>query len=266
MAITDTSRFIHTIQSDVLSPNFYTEVLRNTEKNLCFTHRDEVAKELSPMIEKVISESEQYFVFRSREGILGKDLELKQAFLEAFPTGSCVVDWLVQDVSAQVNFFSIVSGENYPFISFRIIIGGEIEKGEAKASRHFHRDSAALTLVCSYAGPGMEWVANNNVNREIFEQRHMQKEGEPDELFIKDTSQIFQFPTMAVGILKGELRPDEKDLSAKAFTQDLMGLKFDVPFNIGKGLIHRGPPQPKDKKRLIVTVSSFTVPQGFVGE
>ncbi len=79
--------------------------------------------------------------------------------------------------------------------------------------RRFHIDRTHLRLLCTYRGPGTEWLTDAQVNRVA------QASGAPNDCIIRfgDPS---QFEPFWVGILKGDAYPG----------------------NAGHGLVHRSPP------------------------
>jgi hypothetical protein len=94
------------------------------------------------------------------------------------------------------------------------------------ACRKFHIDGYQYRLLCTYHGPGTQWVYNDNVNRKYL------GEGENDEI-IKDWSAIQQINTFDVAILKGEL-PHARN---------------------GKGIVHRSPPiEQYTERRLVLRI------------
>lgn len=76
--------------------------------------------------------------------------------------------------------------------------------------RRFHLDRTHMRLMCTYRGPGTEWLADAQVDRLA------QARGAPNEAIIR-FGEPSQFETFWVGILKGD------------------------PGNVGHGLVHRSP-------------------------
>ncbi|MCP5203354.1 MAG: DUF1826 domain-containing protein [Pseudomonadales bacterium] len=77
--------------------------------------------------------------------------------------------------------------------------------------RRFHLDRTHLRLLCTYRGPGTEWLTDSQVDREA------QARGAPNESIIR-FGQASRFEPFWVGIMRGD------------------------PGNIGNGLVHRSPP------------------------
>jgi len=79
--------------------------------------------------------------------------------------------------------------------------------------RRFHTDRNHLRLLCTYRGPGTEWLTNEQVDRLA------QSTGAPNEDIIR-IGTLSQFEPFWAGILKGDAYPG----------------------NAGHGLVHRSPP------------------------
>jgi hypothetical protein len=79
--------------------------------------------------------------------------------------------------------------------------------------RRFHVDRTHLRLLCTYRGPGTEWLTDAQVDRVA------QSSGAPNDDIIR-FAKPSQFEPFWVGILKGDAYPG----------------------NAGQGLVHRSPP------------------------
>lgn len=88
-----------------------------------------------------------------------------------------------------------------------------LEGKEDDGCRRFHTDRTHLRLLCTYLGPGTEWLTDAQVDRVA------QANGAPNEGIIR-RGEAMRFEPFWVGILKGD-----------AF-----------PGNAGRGLVHRSPP------------------------
>ena len=84
---------------------------------------------------------------------------------------------------------------------------------ESDDCRRFHVDYTHLRLLCTYRGPGTEWLTNKQVDR------FAQSSGAPNDAIIR-FGKPSQFEPFWVGILKGDAYPG----------------------NAGHGLVHRSPP------------------------
>ncbi len=133
------------------------------------------------------------------------------------------VDWislepLVNDIVRCCELFTGITNPQTLRLSLKVIT--------TDACRKFHVDGYPYRLLCSYHGPGTEWVYNENVNRKQLGL------GENKDI-IKDWNGIQRINTFDVAILKGEL-PNQRT---------------------GKGIVHRSPPiQHTGEKRLVLRI------------
>lgn len=79
--------------------------------------------------------------------------------------------------------------------------------------RRFHADRTHLRLLCTYRGPGTQWLRDEQVDRTAL------TSGAPNERIVR-VGQPLPFEPFWVGILKGDAYPG----------------------NAGRGLVHRSPP------------------------
>jgi len=100
-------------------------------------------------------------------------------------------------------FFSVSGGRD-------VVL--RLETTDDDGCRRFHVDRTHLRLLCTYRGPGTEWLTNEQVDRDA------QGNGAPNERIIR-FGEPSRFEPFWVGILKGD-----------AF-----------PGNAGLGLVHRSP-------------------------
>jgi hypothetical protein len=100
-------------------------------------------------------------------------------------------------------FFSVSGGRD-------VVL--RLETTDDDGCRRFHVDRTHLRLLCTYRGPGTEWLTNEQVDR------HAQGNGAPNEKIIR-FGEPSRFEPFWVGIMKGD-----------AF-----------PGNAGLGLVHRSP-------------------------
>ena len=81
------------------------------------------------------------------------------------------------------------------------------------ACRRYHVDRTHLRLLCTYRGPGTEWLSDDQVDRDA------QNSGAPNDDILR-FGEPARFEAFWVGILKGHAYPG----------------------NAGRGLVHRSPP------------------------
>ncbi len=84
---------------------------------------------------------------------------------------------------------------------------------DGNGCRRFHVDRTRLRLLCTYRGPGTEWLTDAQVDRAA------QRSGASNVRIIRFGEQV-RFQPFWVGILKGDAYPG----------------------NAGRGLVHRSPP------------------------
>ena len=88
-----------------------------------------------------------------------------------------------------------------------------LETKEDDGCRRFHVDRTHLRLLCTYRGPGTEWLTDAQVDRVA------QASGAPNDRIVR-SGEPSQFEPFWVGVLKGDAYPG----------------------NAGHGLVHRSPP------------------------
>jgi hypothetical protein len=101
-------------------------------------------------------------------------------------------------------FFEITQGRD---------VTVRLETTATDGCQRFHVDQTHLRLLCTYRGPGTEWLPDAQVDRAA------QANGAPNNGIIR-FGRPSQFKSFWVGILKGGAYPD----------------------NSGRGLVHRSPP------------------------
>lgn len=108
--------------------------------------------------------------------------------------------------------------------------------------RKFHVDYVGLRLLCTYAGPGTEWIPNEAVRREILER--------PDLSIAATNRAIVACPGGVWSAARGEV----------------LLLKGEAwPGNAGNGAVHRSPPiEAAGARRLLLTLDSHQAQGGSV--
>ncbi len=103
-----------------------------------------------------------------------------------------------------------------------------LETTDQDGCRRFHADRTHLRLLCTYRGPGTEWLTNTQVDRDA------QYAGAPNEEILRFGAPS-QLQTFWVGILKGSAYPGNTD----------------------HGLVHRSPPVANSGQvRVLVCLDS----------
>ena len=96
----------------------------------------------------------------------------------------------------------------------------------------FHVDRVPVRMICTYEGPGTEWLPERAINREKLGSGAC---GHTDETsgLILDSAAIQSIPSYAIALLKGELWEG----------------------NEGRGAVHRSPgTTPRYPRRLLLTL------------
>ncbi len=104
--------------------------------------------------------------------------------------------------------------------------------------KRFHVDRLRLRLLCTYRGPGTDWVPEAFVDRQAVYDAASPAHANNAAL-VRDVDEIRRVPTGAVAILKGDAYPG----------------------NDGKGIIHRSPPiMHLGARRLVLTIDDLIAP------
>ncbi len=99
----------------------------------------------------------------------------------------------------------------------------------------FHVDRIGLRLICTWQGPGTEWLEHADVDRRFL---GFGSQGVPDECsgLLRAGAQIYRMQTFDIGLFKGELWPG----------------------NAGRGAVHRSPEvKPLSPHRIVVTLDEL---------
>jgi hypothetical protein len=154
------------------------------------------------------------------------------------------------------------TGDRRPFVSLRTIDESYFRPGAASVSSHLHVDTATVTLACTYVGAGTQWTPDGNVRRAEFRSRKMQRPDEPVDRLLVDPAVLTESPRFEISVLKGEIREHE-DEHSREFLGNFLDPAEIAPYNVGGGLVHRGP-GASGRTRLLLTVSSMRVPRSGV--
>ena len=125
---------------------------------------------------------------------------------------------LAEDIQMLVNLFCGISDASHARIRL-----GRIEND---ACRLFHADSLHMRMLCTYAGPGTEWLDSDNARHEELGSRGRTIE-ETNAAIVIDPAQIRHVAPWHVAVFTGRLRPDTPPL------------------------IHRSAPVPTEKEHRI---------------
>lgn len=109
---------------------------------------------------------------------------------------------LAGDIIHLASLFAQISGTKHPRVRF--------ERVEDDACALFHADSLNLRLLCTYAGPGTEWLENSNTRRHELglQSRPL---AEANRAIVIDSSKIRSIPAWHAAIFAGRSRPGAED-------------------------------------------------------
>lgn len=183
-----------------------TEILRH-DVNLAVWQRNP-----SPCWQSFINE------FCAKAGNLERftSLETGQSAAQALPSWALDIEgsnhW-IDDVDQLIGMYQCLFEPE--------AIGLRIHVLQQTMCPRFHVDRVPVRLLCTYRGPGTEWLSESQVTRPT--------DGGPLPEQLVQPGQVRQIPTNAVALLKGEAWEG----------------------NEGKGLVHRSP-APNGSPRLII--------------
>ena len=164
-------------------------------------------KEVDPALDIVLPVEEAKFA-------------VARALIDAGCRGSGEIGWLSDDVQRLVVIFSTLAEES----RIRVRLERIRDNGCAK----FHVDTLKLRLLCTYAGPGTEWVPEGRGRRDCLGWNR----GSTDEAnarIVPDSKAVQTMATGSVAVFKGRLHPG-----------------FE-----GQGLIHRSAPVCCEKEHRL---------------
>lgn len=122
---------------------------------------------------------------------------------------------LASDMARLVRLFSALGGFSRIKLRFELL--------DHDACRRFHCDRIGLRLLCTYHGPGTEWLPEDAVDRSALG-------GGCNRDVCRDPRRIQRLAAGTVGIFKGEAHPG----------------------NAGRGIVHRSPPITRGGMRRLV--------------
>lgn len=138
---------------------------------------------------------------------------LGAVLVAGLPLNPCARTRLATDIARLARLFAALLGAN--------AVHGRLEAIDGNACRLFHADHVGLRLLCTYAGPGTEWVPDAAVDRT--------KLG-TNAAAVPNRAAVRHVPRFAVALLKGEAWPG----------------------NAGRGVVHRSPEASAARPRLLL--------------
>lgn len=109
---------------------------------------------------------------------------------------------LARDIAALAGRFGEIAGIKHPRV--------RLSRVEDEGCALFHADTLSLRLLCTYAGPGTQWVENDNLRRAELGSRGRNLEDATAAIVI-DPAKIRTLPGAHVAIFKGRLAEGEED-------------------------------------------------------
>jgi hypothetical protein len=121
---------------------------------------------------------------------------LAAAIESAAGLGGSSVKTLAKDISNLAGQFGRVAGTIHPRV--------RLERVEDDGCALFHADSLPLRMLCTYSGPGMEWLENSNVHRQELglQSRTL---AEANAAIMVDSRKIRRIPAWHVAVFAGRL-------------------------------------------------------------
>jgi hypothetical protein len=110
----------------------------------------------------------------------------------------------VDDVVFLAKLFADIAGTRHPRV--------RLERVEDDGCALFHADTLRLRMLCTYAGPGTQWLENGNARREQLGSRGRTIE-EANRAIVVDESRIRSIPNWHVAIFKGRAWSADEDIS-----------------------------------------------------
>lgn len=111
------------------------------------------------------------------------------------------IEWLAADICALWRIYSVSTGASHPRV--------RLERVEDGACVLFHQDHMEARIICTYAGPGMQWVANEDADRSQLGLRG-RSVAEANRAIVRDDSRIRTIPSGWVAFFKGALHPNNR--------------------------------------------------------
>lgn len=140
---------------------------------------------------------------------------IRNALCESGVAPRPALDAWAADIDRLTTLFAAQAGAG----SVRVRLESITEKRE----RLFHFDSIPLRLLCTYAGPGTQWLPEDNVDRAQLRLQG-RSVGATNRAIVKDARRVRALRPWWVAVIKGE----------------------SYPGNAGHGLVHRPPPARHD--------------------
>jgi hypothetical protein len=159
------------------------------------------SRALPPAVQLLGSALQSSALCLSYDGVAPAVSDIQSALRLVVPQAdaSPVVEWLARDVVDLSLFYAQIAGVHHPRV--------RLERVEDGCCVLFHEDSMELRLLCTYAGEGTEWVANDEVDRS-----QMGLQGRrvmaANAAIVPNPASVRSMGTGPVALFKGSLFPD----------------------------------------------------------
>lgn len=174
---------------------------------------------LAPEIREVMEETAMGEPFESNVVLDAKDLDLSEILAPiSHPKAR---HFLKDDITSMITDLAELLGRRHLAAKLGVVPND--------GCRKFHTDYVTLRLICTYAGPGTEWVRDEDVRRENLRRTDVDLE------------------TANRSVLR------EPDVVNHCGAGDILLLKGEVfEGNRGRGAVHRSPPLTHPSMRRLV--------------
>lgn len=135
-------------------------------------------------------------------------------------------DALLADLDLLANLYTDLIGCPHIGLRMEVLHGAMCPK--------FHVDRTGIRLLCTYMGPGTEWLDDSHADRSKLGV-HTASINDEESGLILDKQGIHQAPPFAIALLKGSLWQGNQQ----------------------RGVIHRSPVVPVDQSRVIVAIDAL---------
>jgi len=196
-------------------PSIFTDIYEDYN-NIAIWQRG-LTDEIEDCVAKLLKSNStlQVSLVASPENILNKLIESRKEFLHA--------QALCNDISELVEMYCLLLDCEQVGVRLTVL--------ERAMCPRFHVDMVPCRLVCTYHGPGSEWLSHNKVDRRKLGRGNNGLVDEESGIF-QNTQDINKINAGDVAILKGE--------------------RWEG--NAGAGLVHRSPQLHSGEKRLLLTL------------
>jgi hypothetical protein len=136
---------------------------------------------------------------------------------------------LLRDLAGLIELLALISGAPR--------MGVRLEEITRRMCPRFHVDRVPIRLVCTYRGPGTEWLPASGVNASALGRPLARPLADGDPAWLPG-SPVLRAEPLDVALLKGELWPDRDARALPA--------------------VHRSPALPPGESRLVLTLDPIS--------